>query len=293
MTNISSLPQGLSVGGNIDIRETKIQAVPSDCRSGGRLITELTDRTVVFSSILTEITRADAEHAAREVGLNVGHKISKGTDFLVANVLDGQEKRNAIKYGIKVLTEGDWLCLLEATPRYERVSVKPRPSSMASKQGELVMYGRGFVLEYCEIGDKLLKELRTGLGRKETENRWEGLTGAGLQGVFFDLSIEFDGAPIDVDSLKRIRREVVISKGKSNLWCRMANAKAAFRRAEITKFDVSKLVLLEMSLLLPDGTSFDFIDIDYAGIDFDFDGSMEVRSSESFAIDRRGHRSEL
>jgi DNA ligase (NAD+) len=75
---------------------------------------------VVFTGALEEMTRAEAERQARELGAVVGSAVSKKTQLLVAGARVGATKLNAAqRHGVRILTEAEWLELVSRanTPR--------------------------------------------------------------------------------------------------------------------------------------------------------------------------------
>lgn len=75
-------------------------------------------RTVVFTGTLEEMTRGEAKARAETLGAKVSGSVSKKTDFVVAGPGAGSKAKKAAELGVTVLSEQQWLEMLngEATP---------------------------------------------------------------------------------------------------------------------------------------------------------------------------------
>jgi DNA ligase (NAD+) len=62
------------------------------------------------------MSRAEAEDAIRARGGKVGSSVTKGTDFLVVGADAGSKLAKAEKLGTRLLTEEEFLALLERGP---------------------------------------------------------------------------------------------------------------------------------------------------------------------------------
>jgi DNA ligase (NAD+) len=73
----------------------------------------LSGQTVVFTGKLEHISRNEAKAQASRLGAKIGSSVSKGTSFVVAGSDAGQKLAEASRLGVKVMSEGQWLHLVE------------------------------------------------------------------------------------------------------------------------------------------------------------------------------------
>ena len=91
----------------------KIRAI-IDAENIARTDTAVADKTIVFAGTLERFTRDEAKVRAESLGAKVSGSISKKTDYLVAGPGAGSKMVDAVKHGVKVLTEDEWLALIDA-----------------------------------------------------------------------------------------------------------------------------------------------------------------------------------
>ena len=70
-------------------------------------------KTVVFTGTLERMTRSEAKATRRGLGAKVAGSVSKKTDYVVAGAGAGSKLKSAEELGVKVVTEEEWLAMLQ------------------------------------------------------------------------------------------------------------------------------------------------------------------------------------
>ena len=75
---------------------------------------QLSGKTIVFTGSLEKLTRGEAKVRAEVMGAKVSGSLSKKTDFIVVGKEAGAKSKKALELGVTILSESEWLKLLDA-----------------------------------------------------------------------------------------------------------------------------------------------------------------------------------
>jgi DNA ligase (NAD+) len=89
--------------------EAGVRPTAEEKRVGGRF----TGKTFVFTGALTRFTRGDAQKMVEREGGHAAGSVSKKTDYVVAGAEAGSKLAKARELGVKVISEEEFLEMLE------------------------------------------------------------------------------------------------------------------------------------------------------------------------------------
>ncbi len=98
---------------NLEVVDRLLEEVTPQPMETVQLNTVVAGKTVVFTGALERFTREEAKATAERLGAKVAGSVSKKTDLLIAGPGAGSKLKDAEKHGVKVVSEDEWLSLIE------------------------------------------------------------------------------------------------------------------------------------------------------------------------------------
>ena len=74
----------------------------------------ISDKNIVFTGSLLKLSRDEAKHQAIQMGAKISSSVSKNTDYLIIGEKPGSKEKKAKELGISILTEEDWIKLINS-----------------------------------------------------------------------------------------------------------------------------------------------------------------------------------
>ena len=112
-TAVDALGRFFSEAHNSAALDRLLEQVTVEAEKAETQDSPVTGKTVVFTGSLERFTRDEAKARAQSLGAKVAGAVSKNTDYLVAGPGAGSKLKKAEELGVQVLTEDEWLALIE------------------------------------------------------------------------------------------------------------------------------------------------------------------------------------
>ena len=77
-------------------------------------VSQITGKKILFTGSLETMSRAEAKNKAERLGAKVVSSISASTDILISGEKSGSKLKKATELGVKVISEDEWIKLLES-----------------------------------------------------------------------------------------------------------------------------------------------------------------------------------
>jgi DNA ligase (NAD+) len=110
----ASLIQFFSEAHNVAAVEALLAEVRTERAAAPAAAAVFNGQTVVFTGSLERMTRSEAKATAERLGAKVSGSVSAKTDLVVAGPGAGSKLKDAEKHGVRVITEDEWLAMVEA-----------------------------------------------------------------------------------------------------------------------------------------------------------------------------------
>ena len=99
---------------NADAVRALLDAVTIEPMAAAATATAFAGKTVVFTGSLERMTRSEAKATAERLGAKVSGSVSAKTDLVVAGPGAGSKLKEAEKHQVKVVSEEEWLAMVES-----------------------------------------------------------------------------------------------------------------------------------------------------------------------------------
>jgi DNA ligase (NAD+) len=97
---------------NVEVVDELLREVSPEPLEAVDHASPISGKTVVFTGTLEKMTRPEAKARAERLGAKVAGSVSKKTDYVVAGPGAGSKLKEAERLGLKVLSEEEWLELI-------------------------------------------------------------------------------------------------------------------------------------------------------------------------------------
>lgn len=94
---------------NLDTLEKLLKLVKVEALESQKTSNPISGKTIVLTGTLTSLSRDEAKELIRKAGGDISGSVSRKTDFVVAGEKPGSKLREAQEFGVKILSEEDFL----------------------------------------------------------------------------------------------------------------------------------------------------------------------------------------